>query len=131
MTHEATKFDMDAPAWVACANFSIGAKSPTLNAINADWDAGRGVMTLTHPDYPPLVFRPDDTEEHARFIDWVSPMVPANRAAPRFFFFFFFRFFFFFFFSFFFFFFREKRGGGKGGGAGGFIHGTLAWQSVV
>ena len=83
VTHEATKFDMDAPAWVACANFSIGAKSPTLNAINADWDAGRGVMTLTHPDYPPLVFRPDDTDDHAAFIDWVSPMVPANRAAPR------------------------------------------------
>ncbi len=83
VTHEATKFDMDAPAWVACANFSIGAKSPTLNAINANWDAGQGIMTLTHPDYPPLVFCPDDTDDHARFIDWVSPMVPANRAKPR------------------------------------------------
>lgn len=66
--------------WAPCTNFSIGAKAPALMAIDAWVDEAAGRVTLTHPDRPNLTFDPDrDTQA---FLDWVAPLLPANRARP-------------------------------------------------
>ena len=64
--------------WAPCTNFSIGAKAPALMAINAKVDEAQGVVTLSHPDRPDLTFDPD--RETQAFLDWVRPLMPANRA---------------------------------------------------
>ncbi len=80
VAHEAARV---APGrWAPCVNFSRGSKAPALMAIEARFDEARGELTLTHPDRPALTFRPDDPEDAARFLEWVRPLVPADRAAP-------------------------------------------------
>ena len=69
-------------AWNPCANFSRGAKAPGLMAINARLDEGAERLTLSHPERAELTFRPDDPDEAARFIDWVRPISPTDRALP-------------------------------------------------
>jgi len=64
--------------WAPCTNFSRGAKAPALMAIDARVDEAAGRVTLSHPDRPDLTFDPDlDTQV---FLDWVAPLLPANRA---------------------------------------------------
>ena len=79
VAHDAAKLS---EGWNPCKNFSRGAKAPALQAINAALDEGTATLTLTHPDRPALTFRPDDTQDAARFLDWVRPLVPADRAQP-------------------------------------------------
>jgi hypothetical protein len=69
-------------AWNPCVNFSIGAKAPKLMAIEARLDEGWAQLTLTHPERPALTFRPDAPEDQARFLDWVLPLCPPDRALP-------------------------------------------------
>jgi uncharacterized protein len=69
-------------AWADCVNFSRGAKAPRLMAIDARLDEARRTLTLTHPDRPDLTFRPDAAEDEARFLDWVKPLCPPDRAQP-------------------------------------------------
>ena len=76
VAHEMAK--ADETAWSPCANFSRGAKVPALMAINTRCDQASGRVTLTHPDRPDLTFEPD--READRFLDWVRPLMPANRA---------------------------------------------------
>ncbi|SHL22730.1 hypothetical protein SAMN05444414_10849 [Roseovarius marisflavi] len=66
--------------WAACVNFSRGSKTAGLMAINASSDEATGTLTLSHPDRPDLTFRPDDEED--RLLDWVRPLMDANRAQP-------------------------------------------------
>ncbi len=75
VAHEASK--TDGSEWAPCANFSRGAKAPRLMAISAELQGGS--VTLRHPDRPDLSFRPD-TQQDA-FLDWVKPLMPADRAA--------------------------------------------------
>ena len=82
VAHDAAKLDRAAPAWAACVNFSRGAKAPALMAINAVYDAEDGRVTLSHPRRPTLSFDPDDPADAARFLAWVAPLSPADRAAP-------------------------------------------------
>lgn len=82
VAHEAARIDRDAPAWVECVNFSRGAKAPQLMAIEAALDEAGRAVTLTHPDRPPLRFRPDDADDVRRFLDWVRPLCPPDRAQP-------------------------------------------------
>lgn len=82
VTHEMTAYDADSPGWAPCRNFSIGAKSPGLQAIGAVSDRMAGRLTLTHPDRPDLTLCPDDPEDAAAFIDWVRPISNADRAQP-------------------------------------------------
>lgn len=70
---------LDGLEWVHCTNFSRGAKAPSLMAISATLDEVAKTITLTHPDLPPITFAPD-TESKA-FLNWVRPIMPANRAA--------------------------------------------------
>lgn len=77
--HEAAK--ADGTGWAPCANFSRGAKAPGLMAINAELEEDSRQVTLRHPDRPELTFRPDDTTDLPRFLDWVRPLMPPDRAA--------------------------------------------------
>ena len=77
VTHQNAK--TDGTAWAPCANFSIGSRAPLLQAISATLDEATGTLCLTHPDRPDLRFNPD-TEQH-RFLEWVGPLMPQERAA--------------------------------------------------
>ena len=67
----------DSAAWTPSANFSRGAKVASLMAINARCEEITGRVTLTHPDRPDLTFDPD--HETNSFLNWVRPLMPANR----------------------------------------------------
>ncbi|MDA7965669.1 MOSC N-terminal beta barrel domain-containing protein [Ruegeria sp.] len=75
VAHEASK--ADGSEWVPCTNFSRTAKAPQLMAISAQLQGDR--VTLSHPNQPDISFAPD-TEQQA-FLDWVKPLMPADRAA--------------------------------------------------
>ncbi len=75
VAHEASR--ADGSAWVPCVNFSRGSKAPGLMAIGAELSGD--TVTLSHPDRPPLTFRPDHEAE--LFLEWVRPLMPADRAA--------------------------------------------------
>lgn len=77
VAHEDAKI-VDMAAWAPCRNFSRGAKAPALMAINTAVNEGAGTVTLSHPNRPDLTFDPD-TEE-AAFLDWVRPLMPADRS---------------------------------------------------
>lgn len=76
IAHELSKADDS--AWSPCANFSRGAKVGALMAINAKVDEATGMVTLSHPDLPDLIFDPD--RDRYAFLDWVRPVMPVNRA---------------------------------------------------
>lgn len=76
VTHELAK--ADGSAWAPCANFSRGSKAPSLMAISARCDEASGTVTLTHPQLPEITFNPDHDPQE--FLDWVRPLMPANRA---------------------------------------------------
>ena len=79
VAHEAARLE---PGWNPCQMFARGAKAPALMAITATLEEDTGVLSLTHPDLPPLRFRPDDAEDQARFLNWVMPLAPADRPLP-------------------------------------------------
>lgn len=70
------------PGWNPCVNFARGAKAPQLMAISARLDDATGTIVLTYPKKPDLTFRPDDADDLARFLDWVGPLNPPDRAQP-------------------------------------------------
>ncbi|WP_435166296.1 MOSC domain-containing protein [Falsirhodobacter sp. 1013] len=76
VAHEAARL---VDGWNPCANFSRGAKAPALMAITSRLDGDR--VTLSHPDRPDLTFRPEDEKDLPRFLSWVRPLMPADRAA--------------------------------------------------
>ncbi len=75
VAHVASK--ADGSEWAPCANFSRGAKAPQLMAITARLTGD--TVALSHPQRPDLSFQPD-TEQDA-FLEWVKPLMPADRAA--------------------------------------------------
>lgn len=79
VAHEASK--ASGSEWVSCGNFSRVSKAPKLMAITSRFDDASGRVTLEHPDRPALQFDPDTEAE--RFLDWVRPLVPEDRAQPR------------------------------------------------
>lgn len=79
VTHEASK--ASGGDWARCSNFSRGAKAPALMAIGALLDEDEARLLLSHPDYDDLTIFPDKPEDVARFLEWVRPMMPADRAA--------------------------------------------------
>lgn len=82
VTHEATKYDVAKPVWMNCRNFMLGARTPKLAAIWAKLDTEERKVTLRHADLEDITFCPDDPADIARFIAWVDPLCPPNRAAP-------------------------------------------------
>ncbi|MBO9451687.1 MOSC domain-containing protein [Tropicibacter sp. R16_0] len=76
VAHEQSK--ADGSEWVPCANFSRGAKAPQLMAMTCKLlDSGR--IILSHPERPDLEF--DPTSDTQTFLEWVKPLMPADRAA--------------------------------------------------
>jgi len=82
VTHERSCFDVDHPRWQPCQEFSIGAKSPRLQAISTSVDVRLGQLTLSHPDRQALTIDPDDDGDAMRFIQWVMPISNGNRMLP-------------------------------------------------
>jgi uncharacterized protein YcbX len=82
VAHDAAKLDHNAPQWARCSNFSRGAKAPALMAISATSDIENGKVTLTQPDAGSITFDPDNPADEARFINWVTPLCPPDRAQP-------------------------------------------------
>lgn len=83
ITHDATKFDPDAPAWAHCRNFMIGALTPGLAGIWATLDEASGAVTLRHEMLGEITFDPDNPADAKRFLDWVAPVCPADRDTPN------------------------------------------------
>lgn len=81
---EAAKVQPGTSAWVSCANFSRGAKSPQLMAIRAVVDEAAGSVTLTHPGREAITVNPDLAEDAIRLVAWVAPLVDPARARPAF-----------------------------------------------
>ena len=79
VAHEAAKLT---GGWVPCVNFARGAKALTLMAITSTLDAENRRVTLHHPDAADLTFRPDDPADLPRFLAWIAPLSPADRAQP-------------------------------------------------
>jgi uncharacterized protein YcbX len=79
VAHDAAKLT---EGWNPCMNFARGAKAYALNAIESTLDEATATVTLRHPDRGELTFRPDAPEDLPRFLDWVRPLNPANRAQP-------------------------------------------------
>jgi hypothetical protein len=69
--------------WNPCVNFARGAKAPALMAMEARLDPGTARLTLTHPERPTFTFRPDDPADLPRFLAWVAPLNPPDRAQPE------------------------------------------------
>jgi uncharacterized protein YcbX len=84
IAHEAARVAPGSDAWAPCANFSRGAKSPELMAIRARVDEDAGRVTLKHPRREALTVDPDDAEDAARLVAWVTPFVDPARARPAF-----------------------------------------------
>lgn len=80
VAHERSKFDPGAPAWVPCGNFQRGARTAAVMAIAARFDEVAGTMDLTHPDLPPLRFRPHTDGD--QLIDWLAPISPDADFRP-------------------------------------------------
>ena len=81
VAHAASRFDPDRPRWEPCSEFSIGAKSLSLQGISCQTQAD-GRLTLRHPARPDLTFAPDDPADAAAFIDWVQGLSNPDRPAP-------------------------------------------------
>ena len=79
VAHEAAKL---VPGWNACHNFARGAKAPALMAVESSLDTATATVTLRHPERGELTFRPDDPADLPRFLDWVRPLNPPDRAQP-------------------------------------------------
>lgn len=71
----------DGAAWAPCANFSRVAKAPMLMAITCTLTEATRRVTLRHPNRSDLTVTPDDPTDAARLMDWVRPLMPADRAA--------------------------------------------------
>lgn len=78
---ESARFDGAPQGWAAKMNFLRGAAEGRLQAIRADFDDGTGALTLTHPDIP--AFSGTLPDDGAALVDWLRPLWPASRPAPR------------------------------------------------
>lgn len=79
VAHEAAKLT---GGWVPCANFARGAKALSLMAVTSTLDVENRSLTLHHPDAGNLTFHPDDPADLPRFLAWVAPLSPPDRAQP-------------------------------------------------
>ncbi|GLS88481.1 molybdenum cofactor biosynthesis protein [Cypionkella aquatica] len=79
VAHDAAKL---VEGWNRCVNFARGAKAPALMAITSSLDEATATVTLHHPDRGEMTFRPDDPADLPRFLEWVTPLNPPDRAQP-------------------------------------------------
>ena len=79
VAHEAARLE---PGWNRCVNFARGAKAPQLMAITSVLDETSAEVELRHPARGTIRFHPDDPSDLPRFLDWVRPLNPPERAQP-------------------------------------------------
>ncbi len=79
VAHDAAKLGA---GWNRCANFARGAKAPELMAITSQLDEASRTLTLNHPTQGEIRFRPDESSDLDRFLEWVRPLNPSDRAQP-------------------------------------------------
>lgn len=82
VAHERSCFDVERPSWQPCQEFSRGAKSPRLQAINAQVDERLNKVTLSHPDTLDITINPDDAGDANLFVQWVMPISNGSRMLP-------------------------------------------------
>jgi len=82
VAHERSCFDVDRPRWQPSNEFSIGTKSPRLQAINCYTDPAYRTLTLSHPDRPDLTINPDDDGDAGEFIQWVMRISNGGKYLP-------------------------------------------------
>jgi uncharacterized protein YcbX len=80
VAHAAARLE-EPPAWAPKLNFLRGWGSADLMAIACTSD-GMATVTLSHPDRPTGTFRPDDPDDAARLLAWLTPLWPATRPEP-------------------------------------------------
>jgi uncharacterized protein len=80
VAHDAAKLT---GGWVPCVNFARGAKALSLMAMTCTLDEEARKITLRHPDLGEMTFHPDDPADLPRFLAWVAPLAPAERAQPK------------------------------------------------
>ena len=68
----------DGSEWVACHNFSRGAKAPSLMAIATHFDEKKNTLTMSHPNKEELTFCPDTEGE--KLIQWTKDLIPSGRS---------------------------------------------------
>ncbi|MGP9790796.1 MOSC domain-containing protein [Roseinatronobacter sp. NSM] len=79
VAHEAARLQ---DGWNPCMNFTRAAKTPALQAIDAQFDETAGRITLTHPARDALTFDPDTAHGQVDFLNWVAPLMAGGRAQP-------------------------------------------------
>ena len=79
VAHDASK--ADGSQWVPCANFNRVSKVPQLMAMTAQLEDPTGMVTLAHPKLGDISFDPDG--DIAAFLEWVAPIMPADRAQSK------------------------------------------------
>jgi len=79
VAHEASKADNS--KWSQCANFNRVSKVPALMAMSAQLNDSTGIVTLDHPKLGQFSFDPD--EDVSKFLRWVEPIMPAERAQSK------------------------------------------------
>ena len=82
IAHEAAKFDAPLAQWASKMNFVRGVAAPGLMAVKAKTHDD-GTVELTHPDLWHLRIAPERPEDQIKLIEWLRPLWPANRPAPR------------------------------------------------
>ncbi|OUS08966.1 hypothetical protein A9Q96_01105 [Rhodobacterales bacterium 52_120_T64] len=82
VAHGQSRFDAERPAWQPCSQFSIGAKSPGLQAITVCVDEGLNKITLSHPDRQDITIDPDNAVDADQFVQWVTPISNSARSLP-------------------------------------------------
>lgn len=82
VTNDLSKFDLDQPEWLSCANFIRGAKAPSLIAFSATLEGSDYTITHAGTDET-FSFNPDDPAQHASFLAFLAAYIPENRAAPK------------------------------------------------
>jgi len=76
VTHENS--NADGSEWVACHNFSRGAKAPSLMAIETHFDEKKNTLTMSHPNKEEITFCPDTEGE--KLIQWTKDLIPSGRS---------------------------------------------------
>ena len=82
LSHEAASFEGALTEWAPKRNFVRGVAAPGLMAIAAR-TLEDGTIELTHPELWHLRLDPESPADQAKLIEWLRPLWPANRPAPR------------------------------------------------
>lgn len=83
VTHDAKTTEQDAEGWASCHHFMIGTRTPGLAGLWADLDENTRRVTLKHQDLGEICISPENPDDVATFLDWISPLCPDDRAKPN------------------------------------------------